>query len=352
LLTENLVAKTKYNLTPLKESVKRFSANFEVFLEDEKDDTFYVRLTKDPKDYFNDEIVETEPRFVCFIDILGFSDLINEYDLDITSTVLQDLQESFSLVTTYLIDNNVSQFKESLKHLKYQTFSDNICISIPYFDNQTDFLSNFNLITTYIRGLQFTLMSKGFFIRGGISVGSFYSDKNIIFSKGLVNAYLLESKKANFPRVIIDKLIMDKLLSYDQQSIKNFGLDKVIIFDWENVSFLNPFGLMESSLSQIDSIFSELETDTEDPMVNTFNSFSQQLTNMTKELFSCLSNAEEQSIELIKNIIGENLIKFDQNENVLSKYLWIKEFIKWIENDETGNLKFLFLKEKLKNNHD
>jgi hypothetical protein len=195
-------------------------------------------------------------------------------------------------------------------------------------------------------------MSKGFFIRGGISVGSFYSDKNIIFSKGLVNAYLLESKKANFPRVIIDKLIMDKLLSYDQQSIKNFGLDKVIIFDWENVSFLNPFGLMESSLSQIDSIFSELETDTEDPMVNTLNSFSQQLTNMTKELFSCLSNAEEQSIELIKNIIGENLIKFDQNENVLSKYLWIKEFIKWIENDETGNLKFLFLKEKLKNNHD
>lgn len=148
LLTESLIAKTKYNLTPLKEAVKRFSAHFEVFLENEKDDSFYVRLTKDPKDYFNDEIVETEPRFVCFIDILGFSDLINEYDSDITSTVLQDLQESFSLAKTSLIDKNISQFRDTLKHLKYQTFSDNICISIPYFENQTDFISNFNLLTT------------------------------------------------------------------------------------------------------------------------------------------------------------------------------------------------------------
>ena len=346
-LTESLIIKKEFNIDRLKDAIKKFSAHYEVFLEDENDKSFRIRLTKDPKDYFNDEIVETEPRFVCFIDILGFSDLINDYDSDITSTVLQDIQESFSLAKTYLIDNNVNQFKESLKHLKYQTFSDNICISIPYFDNQTDFLSNFNLVTTYIRGLQFTLMSKGFFTRGGISIGSFYSDNNIIFSKGLVNAYLLESKKANFPRVIIDKLIVDKLFSYDQQSIKNFGLDKVIIFDWENISFLNPFGLIESSLSQINSIFNDLETDTDDPMVNSLNSFSQQVSNMTKELFSSISNAEEQSIELIKDKIDENIIRFSQNENVLSKYLWIKEFIKWLEKDATGNLKFQFLKEKL-----
>lgn len=300
LLTKKCINKEGYDIFSLKEAVKRFSAHFEIFLEEEKNEFFRVRLTKDPKDYFVDEIVETEPRFVCFIDILGFTELINEYDSDITSTVLQDIQESFSLAKTYLIDNNVSQFKDTLKHLKYQTFSDNICISIPYFDNETDFLSNFNLLTTYIRGLQVTLMTKGFFTRGGISTGSFYSDNNIIFSKGLVNAYLLESKKANFPRVIIDKTIIDKLFSYNHQSIKYFGLDKVIIFDWENVSFLNPFGLIESSLHQFDSIFEELKTDTDDPMVNTLNSISKRFSNLTIDLLKSVSSAEKQSVELIK----------------------------------------------------
>ena len=129
-----------------------------MFLEEETSDGFHIRLTKDPKNYFIGALVETEPRIVCFMDILGFSDLINEYDEDITSTLLQDIQESFSLAQTYLLDNKLQKNKDVIRHLKYQTFSDNICISIPYFDYENDFLSNFNLLATYVRGFQLIMM--------------------------------------------------------------------------------------------------------------------------------------------------------------------------------------------------
>ena len=80
-----------------------------------------------------------EYRFVAFFDILGFSDFINRYENDITSTFLQDIQESFSLAQEQLLDNKIIYNKEAIEHLEYQTFSDNICISIPYFDNENDF---------------------------------------------------------------------------------------------------------------------------------------------------------------------------------------------------------------------
>ena len=69
------------------------------------------------------------------------------------------------------------------------------------------------------RGFQSIMMTKGFFTRGGVSMGSYYADNNIIFSKGLVNAYLLESKKANYPRVLVDNLIIQKLLNYSKSQM-------------------------------------------------------------------------------------------------------------------------------------
>jgi hypothetical protein len=347
LLTDKLISKNEFNILPLKESIKKFSEHFQVFLEDEREDTFRIRLTKDPKDYFKDEIVETEPRFVCFIDILGFSDLINEYEKNITSTILQDIQESFAQAKTYLFANKGNKPDEVTRNLSYQTFSDNICISIPYFDNETDYISNFNLIATYVRGLQLALMEKGFFTRGGISTGSYYSDNNIIFSKGLVNAYFLESKKAIYPRVIIDKLIIEKLKKYKPESITFFGLEKVIIFDWEDTAFLNPFGLKDSSLAPFKSMINEFITDTDDPVINSLNNITKTFGDLTINLLDIAEEAEKTSFNKVKNLIAENIVQYRNEENILSKYLWLDEFIKWIDNIDSGKLKFTYFNEML-----
>jgi len=131
-----------------------------------------------------------------FLDILGFSNIIEDYDTSYFSTSLQDLQESFVLTIETLLNNKSLSDTDTMKYLEYQTFSDNVCISVPFFNNERDFLHNFNIIVSFVRGFQEIMMTKGFFLRGGISTGSYFADDNMIFSKGLVNAYQLESKKS------------------------------------------------------------------------------------------------------------------------------------------------------------
>lgn len=350
-LTNNIIKDKKYNIYKLKQAILEFSKHFAVFLEDETEKNFRISLTKDPKDYFIDEIVETEPRIICFMDILGFSELINQYDSDISSTLLQDIQESFALAKTHLLENNLSGNKEVIKHLKYQTFSDNICISIPYFDNENDFISNFNLLSAYVRGFQSLMMTKGIFMRGGISIGSYYADNNIIFSKGLVNAYNLESKKAIYPRVIIDDIIINKLLKYDKKRLEEFSLYQMIIFDWENCAFLNPFNLIETSINQLESVMKEVneefEGDDEDQLTNVFTSLANSVKDMTVGLLKSFSENDKKILEPIKSEIIKNIYYYQNNSDVVSKYVWLNEFIKWLEKDETAKMKFETLGTKL-----
>ncbi len=344
-LTKKCLAQEVYDVTNLKEAIKKISEHFEIFLEDETEKNFSIRLTKDPKDYFIDEIVETEPRIICFMDILGFSELINKYDGDVTSTILQDIQESFASAKTDLLENKTQQYNDAVRHLKYQTFSDNICISIPYFDNENDFIANFNLLINFVRRIQSILMTKGFFTRGGVSMGSYYSDNNIIFSKGLVNAYHLESKKAIYPRVIIDNLIIEKLFKYNPDTVKYFEIDRAIILDWENTPFLNPFGLLQSSVQQFKSQFNELNSEDHDPLTEKLNSFKKDFDEMLDNSFKSVVEDEKESLQLIKDKIAKNIQLNAKNENIVSKYLWLFEFVKWFEKDESAKLKFQFMTE-------
>jgi len=346
-ITSDLLEKDTISIINLKEKLKEFSSYFEIYLEDETEENFRIRFTKNPKDYFKD-LIDTEPRIICFIDILGFSDFINRYEVDITSTFLQDIQESFALAREHLLDNRNIYNREAIEHLEYQTFSDNICISIPYFDNENDFLSNFNILSVYVRGLQMFMMSKGFFIRGGISIGSYYADENIIFSHGLINAYKLEREKAVYPRVLVDKSIIDKILQYRENQIDFFGLKRAIIFDWENQAFLNPIGLVDSSIQQFNSIFKEVEQDKDDQFSFLLNSLTKTVEELTTKLLKTASVGEEETLTLIKNYINQYLQENQQNERIYSKYLWIKELFKWLEEEGNEKLSFHYLSEHFK----
>lgn len=344
-LTNKCLSKQELNLDKLKEEVKKFSAHFEIFLEKETEKNFNIKLTKNPKDYFIDDLIETEPRIVCFMDILGFSDYINQYDLDITSTVLQDIKASFDLAKKHLLDHKTPQNENTIKYLKYQTFSDNVCISMPFFDNENDFLSNFTVLISYVKGFQSIMMAKGFFTRGGISIGSYYADNNIIFSTGLVKAYLLESKKAIYPRIIIDKEIINKLNNYDQKNIQYAALNTSILLDWEGIAFLNSFGLIEGASQQIKALFGSINGtgDVEnDILFDSLNQAMNNLSSLTEQLFENVAKEEKNTIEEIKFKVIENIILYNNNESVVSKYLWLLELIKWIQKDETAKLKFQF----------
>lgn len=344
-ITSSQLDNNSLSITLLKKNITNFFEVFNINLT-EAEIGIQIKLTKDPKDYFidgEDKIIDTEPRFVCFLDILGFSNMIDEYDEDLTSTVLQDIQEAFQESINSIETNENTPNKDILKHLRYQLFSDCVSISIPFFDREDDFLSNFNLISAFIRGFQLNMMVKGFFVRGGLSIGSYYSDKHMIFSKGLVNAYLLESKKAIYPRVLIDKKILEKLKNYQKSKIIYYGINDYLLCDWENYVFLNPFNLTKELVNQFERIKDEAKLDDNHEFSKTINSLMDLAFNLVKEPLKEIQNKEPEMIEIISNYIQENKRKYANSENILSKYIWIEELLKWIDNENSSELKFSYL---------
>lgn len=345
--TSLMVQNNTFETSRIKEKIIKFSEYFEVQITDLNTKGFHINLTKNPKDYFDGEIVDTEPRIICFVDILGFKKLVQEYEEDITSTILQDIQESFEQAEKYLFQFSWGKNQDLIKHLEHQTFSDNICISIPYFDNQSDFIANFLMIATYVRGFQYLMMTKGFFTRGGLSTGSYYADNNIIFSEGLIQAYNLEKDTAIYPRTIVDPMVFEKLNSNSMIKDESFGFNKTIIVDENGTAFLNPFGLIETSIKQFKSILNKLDEDDDDKLIGAINLLAKSVGDIAISLFEGYAPFEKDSLNTIQNYINNNLEKFNDNQDIRVKYEWINEFVGWIKGEKTTQFSFRYLEDAI-----
>ena len=146
-----------------------------------------------------------EDRYVAFIDILGFRKKILEDNVDNNKNILEVLnevkQENYD---KHKINNSSIGVEVSL-------FSDSLIISWPIKDSiGYDNLFNLIMNTMFI---QFNLAFKGVFVRGAITKGKLYHDKDICFGEALLEAENLE-KSAIYPRVIVP----DEILT---QAIKN-----------------------------------------------------------------------------------------------------------------------------------
>jgi hypothetical protein len=134
-----------------------------------------------------------ERRYIAFIDILGFSNLIMD------STKSPDILEKiFRSLETMQAMKHIND-KDKKNDSEISLFSDNIVIS--YLDNEYDAEANLIMDVMY---LQMSLYIEGVLCRGGITVGDLYHDNNKIFGPAMVRAYELESKYANYPRIIVD----------------------------------------------------------------------------------------------------------------------------------------------------
>lgn len=337
------------SINKFKKTFKDFFATFEIEIVDNTNNSqFGLYFSRNPKKYFKGELIETENRIVCFLDILGFSEIIKEYDINEDSSALQKIQKAFKEAIFSLKSAlKISQKQDASEFLEYKVFSDNICISIPYFENEPDFMSNFATITLYVRLLQNALASHGFLVRGGIACGSYYADDNFIFSGGLVKSYLLESKKAIYPRVLIDSDIIIRLSTYEKKSLYQYGLANVLVEDNKGDIFLNSLGFINNSIAQFEttvkSLKAELTTDYK-PFDNIFNSFLSQIidtsANLIKESINITDtdNFDNKVVLNLRNLI--NIYRVHENVRVREKYEWLERFLDWYMNDMKPNENF------------
>ena len=158
---------------------------------------------------------------VAFIDILGFKELVNksihndEIRKNIHSTLMKfkDLERPESWTSEIVEVEEDAQMKGLdgfviSKKTKCTCFSDSIVVSI---EIENDLNEVFSTLIANLSRIGAQLLSEGILIRGGIDLDDVYHNDGIIFGKGLINSYKLETNAAKYPRIIISNNLISRL---------------------------------------------------------------------------------------------------------------------------------------------
>ena len=141
---------------------------------------------------------------ITFIDILGFKQLIAKSTFEEVAKKLKTIRR--------LSELDEAQDGEGFEP-KIIQFSDSI-IRIRPLDSKANKESRYGLMFYEMLDLvqmQGELINHGICIRGGVSIGDVYFDDQTLFGPGFVRAYELESIYANYPRIVIDPVLIDNL---------------------------------------------------------------------------------------------------------------------------------------------
>lgn len=176
-----------------------------------------------------------EDRFVAFIDILGFRNLLKG--------MAKGRSELFDVIKNSL-ESVLAEEKElydrtSVRRLFSPTremtcFSDHVVIS--------DVPDQWFSLLLAARNLYTRFLFKGILCRGAIARGATLHDGRIVLGHGLIRAYELESSAAIYPRVIVIDEIRRKLVKSDSESPFNVRFASMLIRDHDGLWFVDPFG--------------------------------------------------------------------------------------------------------------
>lgn len=132
--------------------------------------------------------MEYDVKYVCFLDILGFSNYVSNDDS------VEKVSDLFSFVNKYC---NLFNTSPNLK-TKASFFSDSIVLS-------SDELGY--LMIAIVLAESYLQSNLGLLFRGGMCKGKVYSAEGVTFGPAVVTTYNLE-KKAQYSRIIIDESII------------------------------------------------------------------------------------------------------------------------------------------------
>jgi hypothetical protein len=149
---------------------------------------------------------------LTFIDILGFGDIVKKASAAEIEKLLRLANESSST------SENDTEFtgRRSL------SFSDTIITSCPLVGPHGLLAHGllFNEIMNIVF-LQADMIDRGeTFLRGALTVGDVYHSKDMVFGPAVIDAYEIETKLCNYPRVVIDPSV---LLEYENTEVLRCG---------------------------------------------------------------------------------------------------------------------------------
>lgn len=170
---------------------------------------------------------KTDTYIVAYIDLLGITNKIKAADQQLAMNKLHNLY-TFSIDITKKI-----QIKEN-KDIQFKIFSDNVIIAKKLSDVEVQRKRDIGNLLMCAGSFQKQAASDsvGWLLRGGISIGQLFIDDVMVWGEALLKSYYLEDKVANYPRIIIDKSVINEI-------DKDSELSEYIRKDFDGLYFLN-----------------------------------------------------------------------------------------------------------------
>ncbi len=153
-----------------------------------------------------------DERFVAFLDILGFKNMIQ------FTTDNIEYQEKIRNILNYISeirnDNYHGKLAEYGCFKEVSVFSGSIVIS--YSSSLDIGGALFHVLMDFVYICN-DLLTNGIYVRGGVSCGQMYHDKKVCFGPAMVRSYEIENKIAIYPRIVIDPLALSMGLDFLSQ---------------------------------------------------------------------------------------------------------------------------------------
>lgn len=167
-----------------------------------------------------------EERFVAFVDILGFADLVKRAG---SSEILRhQITEALKKV------RNTKPPEEGESGLRVHYFSDSLIAST----NKTA-QGLWHLLLS-LDALAWNLLQIDVLVRGGVAVGKVYYEDDIVFGEGIIEAYRLENNIAKFPRIVLGRQTYKLAELYASEGdVWEAYFDARLLRDSDGVVFLN-----------------------------------------------------------------------------------------------------------------
>jgi hypothetical protein len=161
------------------------------------------------------EITNYEIRYVAFIDILGFKNIIEKSEKK--ENEIQYIEKAINILKSFTNQSS----------LVVTQFSDSVVIST------NDSEDNFQKLLKCLLEISIKSIGIWYLLRGGITKGKLIHTKDYLFGPAMNYAYKLESELAIFPRIIIDENLIGLI---NQQNIDFFtkDFDGIYFLDYLN----------------------------------------------------------------------------------------------------------------------
>lgn len=182
-----------------------------------------------------------ENRVVAFWDILGFREVIRgTYDGAIDNEEAIDRLHA----TIRAADEHIGK-DPNCQSLQFTQFSDSFVVSFLVEEKDQVFYT-----LSSIQMMIAAFVMNGYLLRGGLSYGKLTHTKDVLFGPAMIAAYEAESEAAIFPRVILDKSVIDLRVTHrsplrSQSSVQD-SLNNVVTQDTDDMWYVDYFSKVQS----------------------------------------------------------------------------------------------------------